>query len=551
MSPFQETLKLIKQYRMPSGAEMTAGIKKWWQSDSKWFGISMAAHGLVLLAVAFVPMATQTKEKTEAPSFESTQVDTTTQEADFTQFEIGEAPIDPTELSTESLTIMEAPAVEAQTEQYNDDSAVFEARGGGNANTDATGVGDLGGFSIAAVGVGPAATGGVAGQGRGEGVAFGAGGGGGSGFGGRGKGSREAMLGSGGGTKQTEKSVQGALIWFARHQNPDGSWSIHNQVCRDGNCTCGGEGDVKSNSAATAFALLPFLAAGQTHETDGPFKATISRGLNWMVANQDKNNGCLAAKGDQQMMYTHGLAAIVMAEAYGLSQDKRLLLPTQGAIRFIEAAQSKTTGSWVYGPDPNAKTGDTSVFGWQLMALKSAQMAGLQVNPATMQGAKKWLKDASKGKSGGLFCYNVEAGPSPTMTAVGVLGTQYLGAERNDPRIVEGMNYFMTLLPNPKSRNCYYWYYATQVMHNLPGPEWDRWNREMRRVLVESQVKDGCAMGSWDPNLPTPDPWGKHGGRIMVTSIAALTLEVYYRYLPLYKLDPESTAGTKKTAMAN
>ncbi len=547
MSQFEETMKLIKQYRLPSSTELTQSIKKWWASDSKWFGISMAAHGLVLLAVAFVPMTQQTKEKTEAPSFESTQVDTTQTEADFTQFELGEAPIEPTELSTESLTIMEAPAVEAQTEQFNDDSPVFEARGGGNASGDATGVGDLGGFSIAAVGNGPIATGTGAGQGQGAGVAFGAGSGGGSGFGGRGKGSREAMLASGGGTKQTEKSVQAALIWFHRHQNPDGSWSLHNHVCKDGPaCSCGGEGDVKSDAAATAFALLPFLAAGQTHLSDGPFKATIARGLGWLGSHQ-KPNGDLSA-GGAQIMYTHGLASIVMCEAYGLSGDKRVGQSAQQALNFIMAAQGKTTGSWVYGPDPNASGGDTSVFGWQLMALKSGTMAGLQVNPQAYAGAKKWLNTVSKGKAGGLFCYNEGAGPSPTMTSVGLLGTQYLGAQRNDPRVVEGMNYFMTLLPNPRSRNCYYWYYATQVMHNLPGPEWDRWNREMRRVLVESQVKEGCAMGSWDPNLPTPDPWGKHGGRIMVSSIAALTLEVYYRYLPLYKTNPEDTAGAK-TAM--
>ncbi len=107
--------------------------------------------------------------------------------------------------------------------------------------------------------------------------------------------------------------------------------------------------------------------------------------------------------------------------------------------------------------------------------------------------------------------------------------------------------------PNPTARNCYYWYYATQVMHNLPGPDWDSWNRKMRRVLIESQVKEGCAAGSWDPVKPTPDPWEKPGGRIMVTSLCCLTLEVYYRYLPLYKLDkPEGAADemSDKTASA-
>jgi hypothetical protein len=109
------------------------------------------------------------------------------------------------------------------------------------------------------------------------------------------------------------------------------------------------------------------------------------------------------------------------------------------------------------------------------------------------------------------------------------------------------MSFFMANMPNPAYRNCYYWYYATQVMHNLPGPEWDRWNREMRRVLLETSEKDGCAAGSWDPTQPTKDAWADQGGRLMFTSIALLTLEVYYRYLPLYQLDAHDSmaAATK------
>ena len=115
------------------------------------------------------------------------------------------------------------------------------------------------------------------------------------------------------------------------------------------------------------------------------------------------------------------------------------------------------------------------------------------------------------------------------------------------------MGYLMAHLPKPKVRNVYYWYYATQVMHNLPGPEWDIWNRQMRRVLIESQVKEGCAAGSWDPvPSPRPIPGRKPGGRIMVTSLCCLTLEVYYRYLPLYKLDKSDgpRAAPAKTASA-
>ncbi len=107
--------------------------------------------------------------------------------------------------------------------------------------------------------------------------------------------------------------------------------------------------------------------------------------------------------------------------------------------------------------------------------------------------------------------------------------------------MIAGTALLMNNQPDKSGRNTYYWYYATQVMHNQPGPDWDTWNRKMRRKLIETQCKDGgCAEGSWDPASPQEDAWGPDGGRLMMTGLSALTLEVYYRYLPLYKLDSEA-----------
>jgi hypothetical protein len=176
------------------------------------------------------------------------------------------------------------------------------------------------------------------------------------------------------------------------------------------------------------------------------------------------------------------------------------------------------------------------VLGWQVMALKSAQLAGIGIDTNCLENSRKWLDLVAKGEHKGLFSYIPYKEVTPTMTAVGVLCFQYLGAERDDPRMVEGREYLLSNPPdNSSMRNSYYWYYATMAMHNFLGPEWDAWNRQMRRVLIESQEKEGCATGSWDPENPTTDTWGPQGGRLMTTSLATLTLEVYYRYLPLFK----------------
>ena len=95
--------------------------------------------------------------------------------------------------------------------------------------------------------------------------------------------------------------------------------------------------------------------------------------------------------------------------------------------------------------------------------------------------------------------------------------------------MTEGMNYLMANLKAAES-DSYFLYYATQVMHNLPGQEWETWNRQTQTMLVDSQIKEGCAAGSWKPIGPT-----NTAGPVMSTSIHALTLEVYYQYLPIYK----------------
>ena len=115
-----------------------------------------------------------------------------------------------------------------------------------------------------------------------------------------------------------------------------------------------------------------------------------------------------------------------------------------------------------------------------------------------MRAAQSFLKSVQARPDGSEFCYLKGDPPTPTMTAVGLLGTQYLGAERGDPSIVKGVGYLLQSADRTLP-DCYYWYYATQVMHNVPGPEWDRWNRQMRRVLIETQEHDGCAFGELGP----------------------------------------------------
>jgi hypothetical protein len=230
-------------------------------------------------------------------------------------------------------------------------------------------------------------------------------------------------------------------------------------------------------------------------------------------------------------MYSHGLATIALCEAYGMTQDSQIGYAAQNAIKFIESGQNPE-GGWRY--EHGTPEGDTSVFGWQVMALKSAQMAGLQVDSEKYSNCKTWLKQVSSGRYNGLYSYIPGPPPKPSMTAVGLLANEYMGAGPADSANQESVEFILENIPSTEAQDIYYWYYATLAMHNIPGPQWDQWNRKMRRLLIATQVKSGCAEGSWNPES---DVWGQHGGRLMVTSLSALTLEVYYRYLPMYQLD--------------
>ncbi|MBY0398569.1 MAG: hypothetical protein K2X91_19145, partial [Thermoleophilia bacterium] len=184
--------------------------------------------------------------------------------------------------------------------------------------------------------------------------------------------------------------------------------------------------------------------------------------------------------------------------------------------------------------------GDTSVFGWQMFALRSARLAGLKVPRDVVKKGRRYLDLASTDPSRVTYAY-IPGGPvSPVMTAEALLSRQYLGWPKDLPSLVKGAAMVARDLETSTDRNIYYWYYATQLLHNMQGDDWKRWNARVRENLVAWQVNgDGCMRGSWDPNSPQPDAWAstqnRHGaGRLFLTSLSILTLEVYYRYLPIY-----------------
>ena len=115
------------------------------------------------------------------------------------------------------------------------------------------------------------------------------------------------------------------------------------------------------------------------------------------------------------------------------------------------------------------------------------------------------------------------------MTAEALFCRQLLGAPVSRDMAREASQFLLGELPGERRANLYYWYYATLALYQLDGDAWARWNDSLKPVLIGSQRTRGAAAGSWDPDTV----WGGYGGRVYTTALATLSLEVYYRYLPL------------------
>ena len=158
------------------------------------------------------------------------------------------------------------------------------------------------------------------------------------------------------------------------------------------------------------------------------------------------------------------------------------------------------------------------------------------------QLAGAWLDQVASGPFKGRYAYQQNRQPSPAMTAEGMFCRQLMGVPPTDQRQAGSAAYLKSNLPNPGSPNYYYWYYACLALHQHRGPLWQEWNARMKPTLLTTQIKQGDDAGGW----PDKGQWTKgKGGKIMSTAMSALSLEVYYRYLPMYALPEPAKLAPK------
>ena len=359
---------------------------------------------------------------------------------------------------------------------------------------------------------------------------------------------RATLLAEYGGTEESEAAVMNALKWLSLHQHADGGWSFdHRNANCKGQCTQPGNMP-QARVAATGLAVMTLLGAGNSC-FDGPYRRNVETGLQFIAMNARQVPAGADLRGvfeGQKGMYIQAISTICMAKAVhqnnaalqlagprarkvGMktrrqleTETRQLTSAAQGGVQFIINAQNPF-GGWKYEPGPNG--GDTSVLGWILTALVTARDSGISVPDSTFDGINQFL-DSVQTEDGAFYGYE-EPGSKASTTAIGLLCRMHAGWDETHPALSRGVSFLKRR--GPERDDMYYNYYATQVMRNRGGPAWERWNTLMREQLVSTQRTTGHKAGSWD----VADQYGDSGGRLYMTCLAAMTLEVYYRHVAL------------------
>ncbi|WDI42316.1 prenyltransferase/squalene oxidase repeat-containing protein [Bremerella sp. P1] len=333
-----------------------------------------------------------------------------------------------------------------------------------------------------------------------------------------------------GGSKDIEPAVNSALDWLAANQEDDGSWNAVAHGAGQETKVAGHDRQGAGNNAdmgITGLATLAFLGKGHTH-LEGKHRVTVQKGLEYLVNHQHRD-GCLGGQaGTYAKMYCHAMALLAISEAYAMTKDERIRPFLDRGLAYTITAQHPRMGGWRYHPGDR---GDMSQFGWQVLALHSAALSGIEIDKTTRDLMTRFLDESSAGPAKGLAAYRPGEKASPTMTAEALTCRFFLGIENSRKQIEEATEFVMLNEPNRDDIDLYYWYYGTLAMYQMQDESWKRWAGKLQPKLLDSQIKAGEFSGSWDPKCR----WGGYGGRVYSTAMATLSLEVYFRYLPIYR----------------
>ena len=301
-------------------------------------------------------------------------------------------------------------------------------------------------------------------------------------------------------TPELERAVQRGLDYLARTQQPSGAWSDS------------GYGQL---SGVVGLAMMAFLAHGETAD-DPKYGPVIRRAVDYIVRTQSEN-GLLAGATLSSPMYSHGFATLALAEVYGTIDDPRVGPALKKAVGLIVSSQNRL-GGWRYNVD--STDADTTVSGAQMVALRAAANAGIEVPEDTIRRGVAFYKSCFC--PGGGFGYTGPQGPGRARAGIGLLVLSLSGEYRSAE--AKATADFLMALSGDQSYFYYTAYYCSQAMFQAGGRYWREWNETMTPALIGMQQADG----SWSGD-------NSSGGVTAGTAMALLAIEINYNLLPIYQ----------------
>ena len=354
---------------------------------------------------------------------------------------------------------------------------------------------------------------------------------------------KQVALQTFGGGEDTERAVSDGLAYLATRQRSDGHWA----EARDRDAKYH---DVRVGN--TGLCLLAFLGAGHTPQSGTQYSGVTRRAVDYLLSTQNRRNGHF---GDTAS-YGHGIATYALAECFAITKSERLRPPLERAVRRVLEQQyteesrglERLAGGWGYYYG-DGSTYDSwprvSITAWQVMALESARLGGLEVDELALARAGRFIAGSWDERLGALrYSHDPQRLGSgyptlPGSTPAGLFALSLLGQDLKDPRFAGARDYVMRRLPrgwryagedafvSRAQGNIYFLYYGSLAMLRAGGDDWRRWNVALKESLLPGQESDG----SWRPL----DVYARYAGdsrndSVYTTAMCVLTLEVYYRY---------------------
>lgn len=307
-------------------------------------------------------------------------------------------------------------------------------------------------------------------------------------------------------TPEAEQAIKQGLTFLAAQQHPDGSF---------------GTGGYRGNVALTALAGMAFLSSGSTPGR-GPYGEQITQCVDNLLANTQQSGFIVhQAAASHGPMYGHGFATLFLAESYGMSPRPEVREKLAKAVQLIINTQNRE-GGWRYLPQRS--DADISVTVCEVMALRAARNAGINVPRETIDKSIDYVKRCQNPDGG--FMYMLQGGESAFARSAAALVALFSAGIYEGPEIQRGLDYLLQFTPKrgvARQEPYYYYghYYAVQAMWHANADYWPRWYPAIRDELVARQHKDG----SWVDPISVD----------LATSMALLVLQVPNNYLPIFQ----------------